>query len=94
MLLTAYCLLLTAYSWQHTGAINISLWHSARMGVQPAPFAPPEPSFARDQGYPLLRGAGSNPTLADGEFVCASYPTYGTEEDVAGHERGHLVTMW
>lgn len=26
-------------------------------------------------------------------FVCASYPTYGTEDDVAGNERGYLVQM-
>ena len=27
------------------------------------------------------------------KFVCASYPSYGTEVDVAGNERGHLVKM-
>merc|ERR550514_487561 len=27
------------------------------------------------------------------EFVCASYPRYGTEADVAGNELGHLVAM-
>jgi hypothetical protein len=29
----------------------------------------------------------------NGEFVCASYPTYGTEVDIAGNELGHLVAM-
>lgn len=29
----------------------------------------------------------------NGQFVCASYPSYGTEADVAGNELGHLVKM-
>lgn len=29
----------------------------------------------------------------NGALVCTSYPTYGTQVDVAGNERGHLVAM-
>jgi len=38
-------------------------------------------------------GALNISMFKNGEFVCASYPTYGTEEGVAGNEKGYLVKM-
>lgn len=41
----------------------------------------------------LHTGAINVSMWLNGEFVCASYPTYGTEKDVPGNELGHLVKM-
>ncbi len=38
-------------------------------------------------------GALNISLFLNGKFVCASYPTYGTEEGVAGNEKGYLVGM-